>query len=166
MADDGRGIIIPVGAASQDAFFKVWEGDGVEVSGSPPTDASQEGSKRETALGNHGPWRRATNLQDGFPNHEGPEELSRLGLTEIGNDADGNAGPLPTPECLGNRDHTVGWQTPPPTLPPVWHVGALEGAKQSTYYHFSVRQEGVTKDTADGGRGDVGYCGEGLSGIR
>ena len=66
MADDGRGIIIPVGAASQDAFFKVWEGDGVEVSGSPPTDASQEGSKRETALGNHGPWREPRTYKMAF----------------------------------------------------------------------------------------------------
>ena len=165
-ADDGRRIIIPGAEAGESSVFGVWGGYGVAVAVSPHTDAAWEGSGRETALGNHGPRKRSTNLQDGFPNHGGPEELSRLGVSGMVSDADSDEGPLTTPECLGNRDHTVGWQTPPPTLPPVWHVGALEGAKQSTYYHFSVRQEGVTKDTADGGRGDVGYCGEGLSGIR
>ena len=74
-------------------------------------------------------------------------------------DADGNAGPLPTPACPGHRDHTLGVQYPPPKVPPVQHYGALEGAERATYYHRSLFQGVEKKETADGGRGDVGELG-------
>ena len=40
-------IIIPGEGAIESAVFKVWGGDGVGVSGSPPTDASRKGSRME-----------------------------------------------------------------------------------------------------------------------
>ena len=42
--------------------FRVRVGDRVGVAGSPPTDASQEGNRRETELGYYEPKRRATHL--------------------------------------------------------------------------------------------------------
>ena len=67
-ADDGRRIIIPGEEESESAVFGVWGGDGVGVSDSTPTDVAQEGSGRETALGDHGSRRISTNLKYGFPN--------------------------------------------------------------------------------------------------
>ena len=32
-------------------------------------------------MGDHGPWWRATNLQEGFPNRRGIKELSRQGVS-------------------------------------------------------------------------------------
>ena len=46
-------------------------------------------------------------------------------------EADGDAGPLPTPECQGHRDHTRGGKPPPFTVTPVRHSGAPEGVKQA-----------------------------------
>ena len=54
-ADEGRGIIIPVEAASESTVFRVLGVYGDGVSGSPPIDSAQEGAGRETALGYHGP---------------------------------------------------------------------------------------------------------------
>ena len=62
-------------------------------------------------------------------------------------------------------DHTGGGKPPPPTVPPVQHAGDLAGAKRAEYHHFSVRQGGRYKETSDGGRGDAGECGYGLSGL-
>ena len=154
-ADDRRAIIIPGEAASQGAVFGVWGLDGVGVDGIPPTYTSQEGSGREMALVVHGPRRRALSLQDGFTNHGGGKELSRRRVSGTGNDADGDAGPLPTPACTGHCDHTEGGQLSPPTVPPVQHYGALEGYERVTSYHLSVRQGGGTEETADGRRVDV-----------
>ena len=103
-ADNERGIIIPGEAVGESEEFKVWGGDSVGVSGSPSTDASREGSERETALGDHRPWRISMNLQDGFPNRRGTKELFHQGVLGTGRDANGNAGPLYTSACPGNRD--------------------------------------------------------------
>ena len=61
-ADDGHGIIIQGETAIESTVFGVREGDGVGVAGSPPTYASHEFNGRDTALGDHIPWWRATHL--------------------------------------------------------------------------------------------------------
>ena len=71
-ADDGSGAIIPVEAESQGAVFGVWGGNGDGVTDSLSTDVEREGSRRAATLGGHGYWRRATNLQGGFPATRGP----------------------------------------------------------------------------------------------
>ena len=69
---DGSRAIIPVEEAEiQGAVFRVWVGNDDGVSGIPSTDAAREDSGREAASGDHGPRRRATNLQDGFSNRGG-----------------------------------------------------------------------------------------------
>ena len=42
MANDGRGIILPVETASNSKVFRVRGGDGIGISGSLPTDSVQE----------------------------------------------------------------------------------------------------------------------------
>ena len=106
-------------------MFGVWGGNGVGDAGSLSTDVSREGSGREATLGDHGPRRRSTNLQDGFPNCRGPEELSCQGLSGTGSNADGDAGPFPTRSCQVHRDHIGGGKPHPPTVPLVQHDGAL-----------------------------------------
>ena len=51
-------------------------------------------------------------------------------------------------------------------VPPVQHAGALASAERAASRHCSVRQGGREKATTDGGRGDAGEWGEGLSGLR
>ena len=63
-------------AASLGAVFKVWEGNGNGVAGSPSTDSEREGRGREPTLGDHGPHRIATNIQDRFSKRRYPKELS------------------------------------------------------------------------------------------
>ena len=56
--------------------------------------------------------------------------------------------------------------TPPPTVPPLRHDGALVCTEQEATYHHPVRQ-GVGKEAqAAGGGGAAGEFGEGLSGLR
>ena len=52
-------------------MFQVWGGNGDGVSGSPSIDAEQEGSGREAALGDHGPWWRAMKVQYEISKSEG-----------------------------------------------------------------------------------------------
>ena len=123
-------------------MFGVWGGYGVGVSGSTSKNAAREVRVREVALGGNGPSYRAMNLQDFFPKSRVPKELSRWGVSGKGSEADGNAGPLSTPACQGNRDHPGGGKPPPPTVPLVRHAGALEGVERLAYYHRSVCQRG------------------------
>ena len=80
-------------------MFVVWGGNGGGVADSPSMDSAQEFRGREASLGNHGPWRRTTNLQGVFSNREGTKELSRRGVSGTGWEADDNEGKLPPPEC-------------------------------------------------------------------
>ena len=111
----------------------MWEGDGVGVYGSPPTDAAQEGIGRRKKLGDHSPWHRARNLKDGFPNRGGHREMYRQGVSGTGSNADGDAVTLPTPACPGKRDHAGGVKPTPHTVPPVQHDGGMEGSKHVIY---------------------------------
>ena len=114
----------------------------------------------------HGPRRSATNLQYGFYNQGGPEELSSQGVTGTGRDADGDDGTLPTLTCMGHRDHTGGGKPPPPTVPSVQYSGVLEGPERAARHHRSVCQWCGSEETAAVRRGDTGDCGEILSVIR
>ena len=66
--DDSSRSFLIVDTACMGTVHGVRGGYGNRVTDIPSTDAAQEGSGRETSLGGHGPQRRATNLQDVFPN--------------------------------------------------------------------------------------------------
>ena len=112
------GIIVPVEVASESAVFRLWGVDSVGVSSSLPTDAVREGIRRETALVEHGPHHRATNIPFGLPNCRGGKELSHRGVLGSFSNADGDTVPLYTSTCPGHLDHTVGGKPPPPKMPP------------------------------------------------
>ena len=50
-------------------------------------------------------------------------------------------------------------------VPPVVHVGAIEGPKQAAIHHLPVYYGGGTEETLVGGTGYVGEQGEEISGL-
>ena len=111
----------------------------------------------------HVPQRISTNLQDGFSNCGGPEELYSIGVSGTCCDVDSDEGKLPIPTCQVHYDHTGGGQPPPPTVPTVQHDSALEGPEWAACHHHSVCQGWVAEETAAGRIRDVGEHGEGFS---
>ena len=89
--------------------------------------------------GGHGPHWRAKNLQGGFSNRGGGEELSHQVVSGMVGEAGGNDGTLPPPLCQGHRYNTGGRKHPPPT---VRHSDVLEGSEWAACYHRSVCQGG------------------------
>ena len=60
--DDRRRIILLGETAGDSTVFGVWGGDDDGVVVVPPTYEAREDNRRETALGYHVPWWRATHL--------------------------------------------------------------------------------------------------------
>ena len=83
----------------------------------------------------------------------------------MGGAADGDAGQMFSMACSGHRDYIGGGKAPPPTVPPVQHVGALESVEKEASCRSPVRQGGGEEAPTDGGTGDVRECLEGISGI-
>ena len=117
--DDGRGSTILIEAESQGELFGVWGGNGGGVAGIPSTYTAWEISGRDTAIGEHVPRRRSTNIQDGLSNRGPPEELSSQGMLGTGGNTDGDEGIIPPPTCQGHCDHNGGGKTPPYLVTPV-----------------------------------------------
>ena len=91
-------MILPGETASESTVFGVQEGDGVGVAGIPPTDAEQEGNRRDNIWV---PWPPAENHAPirWIYQPRGGEELPRRGVLGTGGDEDGNVGTLFTPVC-------------------------------------------------------------------
>ena len=71
--DERRGDILPREVESQVAVYGVWVVDGDRVDGFTSTDTAREGIRRESALGDHIPCQRATDLQYRYSKCRGGE---------------------------------------------------------------------------------------------
>ena len=123
--DDRSGDFLLGEAEGSGTVHGVWGGDGSWVSGSPSVDASWEGSGWDMALGNHGPQRGETYLQDFLTDLRGTTELTRRGVSRTGGEEDGNVDPFLPPACPGYRHRFGGRKPTPPTVPPMQHAGDL-----------------------------------------
>ena len=64
-------------------------------------------------MGDHVPWERATNIQDGFYNRSGTKEMSHQGVSGTDGNTNGYEGKIRTPAFQGHCGHTRGGNPPP-----------------------------------------------------
>ena len=124
--DDRRGTFLSGEAAGSGTVHGVWGGNCAWFAGSAHADAAWEVSVWETAFRNQGPGWGDTYLHNGLLGRRGTAELPHRGVFGAGGNKDGDAGSFLPPAWPGYRHHFVGGKPPPPTVPPMRHVGALE----------------------------------------
>ena len=73
--DDKSSAFLPGEAAGSVSVHGVQRRDGDCVADGTHKDTAWERSGWEMALGSHGPWWGATNLQDDLPDHRGTAEM-------------------------------------------------------------------------------------------
>ena len=155
--NDGNGDFLQGEAEGLGTVYGVQKGDGARVAGGPSIDAEWEGNGWETELGNHGPQRGSTYLQDGFPNRRGTSELPRQGVTGTVSDKNDNAGSFIPLSWTGYHNHFGGGKPNPPMVPPMRHAGVLAYTEQEAPHQCLVRQ-GKREEVHTAGGG--GYLGE------
>ena len=136
--DERSSTFLLVEASCLGTFHGVQGGDGARVSCSPSTDTAWESNGLEIAFGNHSPQRVAMCLQDGLPDRWGNVEFTYRGVSGTGSDADGNAGSFLSPAYPRYLHHIRGGKPIPPTVPLMWHVGALVCTEQEAPCHCLV----------------------------